>query len=759
MAENSGLSKSTWSFDPRSISGCKLWYDAGDTSTLTIPTGTNVSIMRNKALFTDVSAVGVLPTTGAASLNGLNLLSIGNDVSLVTAPNISYDSPYRSLFVVAQVDASGTSGSAYTFLIGTSSTGSLLLYTDLGNGIYFARAGAFISAAAAPSNFYNSSFILTANNNVPLNDRGIYFNGSNLNLILDNCGNLFNTGVCSQEISGTTGGRAGWRLGEMLLYDEQMSRNDRQIVEGYLAWRWGLTARLPTTHPFKSEPPFLKSFSPIDVSGCILWLDCADPTSMTLSGSNVSQLNDKSGSGNHAIQATGSNQPILVSDVRSGNSVVRFSGLGVSNTTTTTFFSNTAMSFPNAPYTVFAVAQSSNTVSYTSYSYIFNVGATTTYALLVGSRTSTFTTFAGNGSSWNDANALSGTQPTSNWTTMSVVNRGTNSGLFPYINGNLRTLKNGPTVARTGYTIGEAPAPFRGQNWNGDIGEILVFNRDIGADRQRIEGYLTRKWGLVSELPSNHYNASNRLGPQTIPFQTRSISSLVLWLDGTDPCGNNVRPASGTNVLTWFDKSGLSNNLTAPTGAPTYDSVNSAVKFGGSPTWARNTSLLSPVHTTFFVYKNYNAGGPIFTTGGSNVDGFWPNAFWDTTLNRFTIARQDGTNFGFWYAQNNTPFPLNRTCMITVQYAGSAVGSAIVGWLDASQIFTTTVSGAINRSYFGLAARQLVGDYLTADYYEVMQYTRVLSVQERQEVEGYLAWKWNLVPYLPESHPYKKVRP
>lgn len=35
----------------------------------------------------------------------------------------------------------------------------------------------------------------------------------------------------------------------------------------------------------------------------------------------------------------------------------------------------------------------------------------------------------------------------------------------------------------------------------------------------------------------------------------------------------------------------------------------------------------------------------------------------------------------------------------------------------------------------------------------------VLSVQERQKLEGYLAWKYNLLYQLPNTHPYKNTRP
>jgi hypothetical protein len=45
------------------------------------------------------------------------------------------------------------------------------------------------------------------------------------------------------------------RLGEVIVYNSNLSTDDRQIVEGYLAWKWGLQANLPSTHPYKNKNP------------------------------------------------------------------------------------------------------------------------------------------------------------------------------------------------------------------------------------------------------------------------------------------------------------------------------------------------------------------------------------------------------------------------------------------------------------------------------------------------------------------------
>lgn len=65
------------------------------------------------------------------------------------------------------------------------------------------------------------------------------------------------------------------------------------------------------------------SWQPTDIAGCQLWLK-AD-AGITKDGSNyVSQWADQSGNGNHAVQATGSAQPLWVDNQLNGKPILRF---------------------------------------------------------------------------------------------------------------------------------------------------------------------------------------------------------------------------------------------------------------------------------------------------------------------------------------------------------------------------------------------------------------------------------------------------
>lgn len=44
---------------------------------------------------------------------------------------------------------------------------------------------------------------------------------------------------------------------EFLILPYDLLESDRQKIEGYLSHKWGLTAKLPVTHPYKNNPPYV----------------------------------------------------------------------------------------------------------------------------------------------------------------------------------------------------------------------------------------------------------------------------------------------------------------------------------------------------------------------------------------------------------------------------------------------------------------------------------------------------------------------
>jgi hypothetical protein len=65
-------------------------------------------------------------------------------------------------------------------------------------------------------------------------------------------------GLTIGSFNGTTGYaeyNASFDVAEILIYGASLSTNNRQLVEGYLAWKWGITSNLPSDHPYKTTSP------------------------------------------------------------------------------------------------------------------------------------------------------------------------------------------------------------------------------------------------------------------------------------------------------------------------------------------------------------------------------------------------------------------------------------------------------------------------------------------------------------------------
>ena len=64
--------------------------------------------------------------------------------------------------------------------------------------------------------------------------------------------------------------------------------------------------------------------------------------------------------------------------------------------------------------------------------------------------------------------------------------------------------------------------------------------------------------------------------------------------------------------------------------------------------------------------------------------------------------------------------------------------------------YTFTGTGTVNIGGYDTSP----GEGFIGTMYEIILYNVVLTTQQRQAVEGYLAWKWGLQKSLPSNHPF-----
>jgi hypothetical protein len=222
-----------------------------------------------------------------------------------------------------------------------------------------------------------------------------------------------------------------------------------------------------------------------------LWYDAADASTVTIA-TGVSQWNDKSGNSRNATQSTGANQPLVISNALNGKSVVRFDGSNDTLNYDGTFLANTS-------YTIHAVVTRRS-----SKSTNFFMGGTdnnTNKNLLLGWENNTTFRFAQYANDIDAAVAGYTTPVTDLW----GVGLNTSVGRFIFRNGTSAST-NATTTSLISYT-GALLGAFMATStyYDGDIAELVATTTVLSTtDRQKMEGYLAWKWGLVSSLPADH---------------------------------------------------------------------------------------------------------------------------------------------------------------------------------------------------------------------------------------------------------------
>jgi hypothetical protein len=523
-------------------------------------------------------------------------------------------------------------------------------------------------------------------------------------------------------------------VGEIIYYTENLTTAQIQQVEGYLAWKWGLQANLPVGHPFKYNPTTMRVFQPSDVDGLQVWLDAADTSVFTLSGSNVTQWRDKSGNARHFNPLNIARTPILYNGFNGRPTVESPAAPNIATVLNSPTIASSNIQGATG-FSFFMVSRVISGVVFVQYEFPRIISLEGSNRFDYGQSNVIYNYPAG---FTNTSNNILNLNHTSSTSTIALSYNG--SIISNYSVNNVTSQYSG-IIALFGIRDGNLPA-------FGQISEFIIYNRSLLlSERQQLEGYLTDKW-RVAALPTTHPFNLQRALPSTPIFAPALVSNILIWLDAQDPAGTGVRPGNGSTVTTWVDKSGTPNNMTA-TGTVTYQDSPSRLVMSSS---SMSATFSYGANTLFIVYNQTGATGPVFTTNNEGVSGLFPNEVGTTFF-----ARSDAEWIGPPFPAST--IPQNTINLISVQYAGTASSSAMNLWRNGVLNLSSTTSGTITRNRLTLAVRSSNNQFMAGNYHEVILYNRSLTENERQRVEGYLAWKWGLQTSLPTTHPYYKFRP
>lgn len=220
-------------------------------------------------------------------------------------------------------------------------------------------------------------------------------------------------------------------------------------------------------------------FKPTDLTGCALWLDAADGSTITLA-TGVSAWADKSGAGHHLSQATGSLQPGIVSAGLGGLDFVRFDG--------TDDRLSAAWASQATPVTAVGVSRIRSNDIYANPLGVIgdgNLGSAIAFGLDAAG--TAYRQVAGT--------SHAGSAATNNvWYVFTNVLNGAAS--FARANGSsIISVGNAGSATASTFNLGANSGPTR---WDTiDVAEIIWYASALSAaEYAAVEAYLAAKWGL-----------------------------------------------------------------------------------------------------------------------------------------------------------------------------------------------------------------------------------------------------------------------
>ena len=770
---------------PLNITGCQLWLDAADPTTVTGTT--TVTQWRDKS------------GNGRNLGNGSGTTSYANNAITLNSSYMFVTSAVNLISVTVFIVVKTTGGNNQTVFTGRPNSNVNWDSLD-GFGFYMDSTSAIRFYGQQPTGKFSTFSVNTSTPRLfSFQSIGTSVSGW-YDGVSQSGGTLASTRTSTAQgfaIGGEWNGSSygnfivNASLYEIIVYNSDLTNNQRQQVEGYLAWKWGLQGNLPSDHPYKNAAPTntptlntsqittipltiqkYRAFIPTQISGCQLWLDGADPAGTGILPANEATVltwADKSGNGFNATAAPSRTAGTYSTSFRAVNFPTSTTGYitnysaAPTNETMFVVFNNPSASYNNN--ILIGGVQGARSLG---AAYNGNVGNSS----VVGNLNTQVAWLANVGTYTLGTTALVTSQFTTSTNTISLNGGTAGSGGAPGFTAGRVTYLGVDATNGSFYYIGYAM-------------EIIFYNSVLNTtERQQVEGYLAWKWGLQANLPAGHpyKNINNNYNPfpSTTPAFTRSISSIFkptnytgcqLWLDAWDPLGNGSRQKSPLTLTRWIDKSTNARHANMFNGSsisysPTAFNNRPALLF----TQTQNMSSAAaagtfPTAFTFFMIYQRTGGGTYDTLVTRTVGNLAAPTDFFTIVGSGNFARNIGN--GTAYADYNTTSGSNFTNVTTpsLYYANATSAN---GALDAFNFATPTdpSSGTLTGVYYGdtgtaiyIGTRADSVTKLTASVAEIIVYSTTPTAQQRQQIEGYLAWKWGLVASLPASHPYKNYPP
>ena len=253
-------------------------------------------------------------------------------------------------------------------------------------------------------------------------------------------------------------------------------------------------------------------------------------------------------------------------------------------------------------------------------------------------------------------------------------------------------------------------------------------------------------------------------GPNKIITKPTQVSDCILWLDADDA---ETVVTSGANITNWLDKSGKGNHAEdhGATEYPQYDSsringrkvvnfvpndvLKGAFASGSQPFSGSGTTIISVIRQNTWGAYEYMAW--LECMQGSYLSGSYGNRIVHNVYGSGYSGGGSANNVRLAGGSGSTNWPVSIED-----------GAAVIGIYTNDSSTTKTYfngefignhgedKGDDARTYYCLGDDATSGDHFNGYICEIIIYNKVLSDDERQQIELYLSRKWNIA--LQTSH-------
>ena len=244
------------SFDPTAISGLNVWLDGQNLTNVIITSG-QVSAWNDSSTASNnfTASGGVITYDQPSSINNRPALNFTtatpNSTYLSKSFNITPGSNALTLFMIINQTSVGTGNSELFY------THNNYTYFDLFNitnttGILSINArsstqrSSGVNIITTPPTIALISVVLSTSTGT------VYVNGT--------VSSVNATAITGLSLDSTlewaiSGGAFKGCVGEVITYPSALVDLDRQKIEGYLAWKWGIQSQLSVNNPWQTAPP------------------------------------------------------------------------------------------------------------------------------------------------------------------------------------------------------------------------------------------------------------------------------------------------------------------------------------------------------------------------------------------------------------------------------------------------------------------------------------------------------------------------